>query len=299
MRVVLAVTEWRWVRRLVTGTRIGRRVALRFVAGETLDEAIAVAHKLNAMGASVSLDHLGEHVTDRLLAEKARDDYLACLDRISAETLDANISVKLSQLGLGFNEELCSESLDLLAGAAANHGSTITIDMEESEHTATTVRLYLAAQHRHGNLGIAVQAYLRRTPEDLMAVIGAGGHVRLCKGAYDEAEEIAFTTRAEIDAAFDKLAFTLMNEPSVAPAIATHDSDRIEAAVAAAESRTEDWEFQMLYGVRENLQQRLIADRRRLRIYVPYGDSWYPYLTRRLGERPANLWFFVRALFGR
>ena len=299
VRLVLTVTGWRWVRRLFTGTRLGRRVAMRFVAGDTLDDAVAGARRLNAAGMKVSLDHLGEHVTDIAAAEAACAAYLACLDRIAAEGLDANISVKLTQLGMALDEELCGRLLDSLAVGATRARATVTIDMEESAHTAATVRLYAAAQRRHGNIGLALQAYLRRTPDDLAAVLPLGGHIRLCKGAYDEPEAIAYRSRAEVDGAFDRLVTTLMAEPGVRPAVATHDEGRIVVAEELAVSRREPWEFQMLFGVRPRLQRQLVAAGYELRIYVPYGDSWYPYLTRRMAERPANLWFFIRALFGR
>jgi proline dehydrogenase len=299
VKVVLVTTQWRWVRWLFTRTRIGRRVALRFVAGDTLDDAVAAVRRLNAAGMAASMDHLGEHVTDVAAAVSARDAYLACIDRIAQERLDANISVKLTQLGLGLDDAVCAESLEALAVRAAACGTTVTIDMEESTHTATTLRLYSEAQRRHGNLGVALQAYLRRTAGDLATIAPLGGHIRLCKGAYDEAETIAFRSRDDVNAAFDRLLHSLMPAESVKPAIATHDERRILLAEELGTRRTGPWEFQMLYGVRERLQRELVAAGYGMRIYVPYGDSWYPYLTRRMAERPANVWFFVRALFGR
>ena len=299
VKAVLAITRWRWVRWLFTRTRVGRRVALRFVAGETLDEAVAAVRRINAAGMSVSLDHLGEHVADTVAACAARDAYLACLDRIAAEGLDANISVKLTQLGMGLDDELCARSLDALATGASAAGLTVTIDMEESAHTATTLRLYRQAQRAHGNLGLAVQAYLRRTPDDLATLLPLGGHIRLCKGAYDEAEVIAFRSRNEVNAAFDRLLEALMALDAVKPAVATHDEGRIAVAEELGHRRSAPWEFQMLYGVRDALQRALVADGYALRVYVPYGNAWYPYLTRRIAERPANVWFFFRALVGR
>jgi proline dehydrogenase len=299
VRIVLAIARWRWVRWVFTRTRLGRRVALRFVAGEGLDDAAAAARHLNAVGMRVSLDHLGEHVTDRRSAEDARDAYLACLDRIAGDGLDANISIKLTQLGLGLDSDLCVASLDALAERAAALGLTVTIDMEESTHTGATLRMFRAAQRAHGNVGVAVQAYLHRTPADLESILHLGGHVRLCKGAYDEPEEVAFRQRGDVDAAFDRLLATLMTAEATMPAVATHDDARIAAALDMAARRSGPWELQMLYGVRVRLQRELVAAGHPLRVYVPYGDSWYPYLTRRLAERPANLWFFIRAVFGR
>lgn len=299
VRFVLAFTGWRWVRWLFTKTRVGRRVALRFVAGESLDEAIAAARTINEAGMTVSLDHLGEHVTDFASAEAARDDYLACLDRIAAEGLDANISIKLTQLGMGLDDQLCARLLDELATRAGGSGLTVTIDMEDSAHTDVTLDLYERAQKEHGNLGLAIQAYLRRTPDDLDRVAPLGGHIRLCKGAYDEPEEIAYRSRREVDAAFDRLCSVLMAQGDAKPAIASHDEARVATAIRLAEGRTEPWEIQMLYGIRGSLQRSIVAEGHPLRVYIPYGDAWYPYLTRRMAERPANLWFFLRALFGK
>jgi proline dehydrogenase len=272
---------------------------MRFVAGETLDDAVTVARRLNEAGFVVSLDHLGEHVTDRGLARRACDDYLKCLDRIAAEGIDGNISIKLTQLGLGFDDAEAAAAVRALAGRAAELGLTITIDMEESTHTRATIDLYESVQQESGNLGIALQAYLYRTPDDLSRLGRLGGHIRLCKGAYDEPDEVAWRHPAEVDAAFDTLLDELMRTEETVPAIATHDEDRIDLARRLAPARSRPFEFQMLYGVRNRLQQHLVAEGYRVRVYVPYGDSWYPYLTRRMAERPANLWFFVRALFGR
>jgi len=298
-RIVLTVTRWGWVRRLFTHRSWGRRVAMRFVAGETLDDAVAAVRRLNEAGMPVSLDHLGEHVSDPALAVRARDDYLACIDRIASEGLDANISVKLTQLGMGLDDGLAAESLRTLAERAAAAGITVTVDMEESAYTETTVALYEEAQREHGNLGLAVQAYLHRTPADLDRVAPLGGHVRLCKGAYDEPDDVALRTRKEVDAAFDRLTEALMGFEETRPAIATHDEARIDAALAAAARRQNPFGFQMLYGIRGPLQRRLVGKSHALRIYVPYGDHWYPYLTRRIAEKPANVWFFLRAVVGR
>ncbi|HSR15216.1 MAG TPA: proline dehydrogenase family protein [Gemmatimonadales bacterium] len=295
-RLILTVTGWGWVRRLFT-MRAGRRLAMRFVAGESLDEAVAVARRLNGRGFSVSLDHLGEHVTGHEEAERARDDYLACIARIGSEGLDANVSIKLTQLGLGLDDELALVSLESLAAAAAAIGSTVTIDMEESAYTERTIALYETAQRRFGNLGLALQAYLLRTPADLDRILPLGGHVRLCKGAYDEPAEVAHQRGSEVDASFDRLATLLMAAETTHPAIATHDERRIDHV--RAHTRGGPFEFQMLYGVRGRLQSELREAGHAVRLYVPYGDRWYPYLTRRIAERPANLWFFLRALVGR
>lgn len=298
-RSLLAVTNRSTVRKLFSESSTGRRLSLRFVAGETLDDAAAAARQLNDAGAQVSLDHLGEHVADTDAAAQARDDYLQCLDRINADRLDANISVKLTQLGLGLDDDLAVASLCALAARAAEGGATVTVDMEESELVEGTVSAFEAVQTEYGNLGIAVQSYLYRTPSDLDRIVLRGGHVRLCKGAYAEPAEVAHQDPDRVDAAFDALTRRLMATPGVAPAIATHDTDRIELAKLLSEGRSEPWEFQMLYGVRNSLQRSLVEDGYPLRVYVPYGTAWYPYLTRRMAERPANLAFFLRAAVGR
>jgi len=296
---VLAVTERSVTRRMITDTAAGRAVAKRFVAGDTLQSAIEVAKQLNTKGMRVSLDHLGEHVSEIEEAAAARDSYLACLRKISEHNLDANISIKLTQLGMGLDNDAAANHLDEIASAALVAGTTVTVDMEESEHTRATVDLYAAAQDTHGNLGIAVQSYLRRSADDLDRIIPLGGHIRLCKGAYAEPSEVAYPSRDEVDASFDRLGALLMESPGVEPAIASHDDTRLEKILAAAEHRDEQWEFQMLYGVRRDRQAELVAMGHQMRVYVPYGEAWYPYLTRRMAERPANLLFFMRALVGR
>lgn len=299
VKVVLAVTRWRWVRWIFTKTRVGRRVSLRFVAGETLDQAIEAARGANEAGMPVSLNLLGEHVTDREAAESIHAQYVAAVDALVANGIDGNISIKLTQLGLGMDDTLCAALLDRLAAHAAAAGVTVTLDMEDSPFTDVTLDLYEATQGTHGNLGVAIQAYLKRSPDDLERIIPLGGHIRLCKGAYDEAEAIAYRTRSRVDEAYDDLMRMLMADERVVPALATHDHERVAAARAEADDRKAPYEFQMLYGIRVSLQEELVAEGVPLRSYIPYGEAWYPYLTRRMAERPANLWFFVRALFGK
>lgn len=298
-RGVLVATHNPVSRRLFTGTRAGRALAHRFVAGDTLEDGIAAARRLADAGMSISLDLLGEEVTDRSSALAARAEYRSVLDRLAEESLPANISIKLTQLGLAVDEAMAAEAVDELALRAAEVGTTVTIDMEDSRFTEATIEIYAAAQPRHGNLGIALQAYLHRTPKDLARLSPLGGHIRLCKGAYAEPPEIAFQTREEVEEAFLALLEQLMTQEDARPAIATHDEMLIDRARALAPRCSQGFEFQMLYGVRPELQRRLRDDGYDLRIYVPFGSQWYPYLTRRLAERPANLAFFLRALVDR
>lgn len=283
---------------MVTETRPGRALAGRFVAGDTLDDAVDVARRLNADGMSVSLDLLGEEVHDETSATQATDEYVVSLDRIHDEGLDANISVKPTQLGLAIDEEHAATAIDRLAARARQLDLTITIDMEDSRYTEATVSLYEKAQTTHGNLGLALQSYLRRTPEDLARLIPLGGHIRLCKGAYVEPDEVALSSNDEVDEAFASQLLTLMAAEGVKPAVATHDLELVRLAEELASKRESPFEFQMLYGVRTELQERLVSEGYPLRIYLPFGSQWYPYLTRRLAERPANAWFFVRAAVG-
>lgn len=295
---VLAVTDRSATKKLVKDTPAGRAVARRFVAGDTLEEAVTVTKELNARGMTVSLDHLGEHVAGIDEATAAKDDYLACAEQIAAHGLDANISIKLTQLGMGLDNDVAALHLGEIAEAASAAGTTVTVDMEESEHTQTTIDLYEGAQMKYGNLGIAVQSYLKRTAEDLERIIPLGGHIRLCKGAYAEPAEIAYQG-GHVDESFDRLGVVLMESDGVKPAMASHDDVRLAKILALARDRAEPWEFQMLYGVRRDRQAELVSMGHDMRVYVPYGEAWYPYLTRRLAERPANLLFFARALIGR
>lgn len=286
------------VEKMVTTTRPGRALAGRFVAGNTLDDAVKSARTLNAGGLRVSLDHLGEEVHSSDSAVQATDEYLESLHRISDEGLDANISIKPTQLGLAIDEGLALESIGRLAEAASETGTTVTIDMEDSRYTEATVSLYEKAQAEHRNLGIAVQSYMHRTPSDLDRLVPLDGHIRLCKGAYVEPADVAFQSKTEVDEAFADQLEVLMGSEGVRPAVATHDSRLVDLTRELASGRDAYFEFQMLYGVRSELQRQLVAEGFPVRVYVPYGSQWYPYLTRRLAERPANAWFFVRAALG-
>lgn len=292
----MAVSGAAPVEKLVTKTRPGRAVAQRFVAGDTIDEAVTVARRLNDQGFLVSLDLLGEEVHDRDSALAATEEYLECLDRIHAEGLDANISVKPTQLGLAIDEDLAISAITRLGEQATLRRTTVTIDMEDSRYTEATVRLFEKGQADNGNFGVALQSCLRRTPTDLDRTMPLGGHIRLCKGAYVEPPEVALTSKNDVDRAYAAQLRTLMASPSTRPAIATHDSALIDLARELAACRDHPFEFQMLYGVRSDLQQELVAEGFPLRVYLPFGSQWYPYLTRRLAERPANALFFARAL---
>jgi proline dehydrogenase len=297
-RVVTAVTQSKPVEKVITGTRPGRALASRFVAGDTLEDAVRVAKDLNDRGFLVSLDLLGEEVHDARSAGQALEEYLECLDRIESDGLESNVSVKLTQLGLSIDREQAVEAVSRLAARAGEVGTSVTIDMEDSRFTADTIDIYEEAQSQHGNVGVAIQAYLKRTPDDIVRLLPLNGHIRLCKGAYVEPAEIAYTLKSAVDGAYAHGLATLMAAETVRPAIATHDRSLIERARKLAPPRLGYFEFQMLYGVRPSLQQELVDQGFPVRIYLPFGSQWYPYLTRRMAERPANVWFFIRSLFG-
>ena len=276
-----------------------RRVAQRFVAGETLDDAITAARTLNAAGFPVSLDLLGENVLDRDGAVRAAETYLAMFDRIAAEKLDGNISLKLTQLGLDLDPALCEASLLKIADCASARRNFVRVDMEGSPYTQRTVDLVRRVRARTAAVGTVIQSYLFRSEQDVRDLIGAGCRMRLVKGAYKESAEIAFPAKADVDANFVSLMKILL--PSgIYHAIATHDPRMISATKefsAAQRIGKDKFEFQMLYGIRTDLQRGLLKEGYRVRVYIPFGTDWYPYFMRRLAERPANLTFFLRNLF--
>ena len=294
----LFLSRRRWLQRFVTRRRITSSLAYRFVAGDRLDDAVRVVADLNRRGWSASLDHLGENVAEEKTARSATDDYLAAFERIAAEKLDANVSVKLTQLGLDISPELCQELLTRVLQRAKQLGNFVRVDMEGSPYTQRTLDLVLGLHEHFPNSGVVLQSYLYRTPEDVLRANKAKVPVRLVKGAYDEASTVAFAKKADVDAKYEAETRELLLN-GVYPAIATHDDLLIEATKRFASQReisSDRFEFQMLYGIRRDLQEQLLRDGYRVRVYVPYGTEWYPYLMRRIAERPANLLFIVRSL---
>jgi len=281
--------------------RVSRSVARRFVAGESLNEAVAAARSLNRAGYLVSLDLLGENVADESGARRAADGYLAIFDRISREQLDANVSLKLTQLGLDLSENLCRKLLEKIVAHAAGLSNFVRVDMEGSAYTQRTVDIIKSVRARYPAVGTVMQAYLHRTEQDVRDLLAAGCRIRLCKGAYMEPPEVAFPSKSDVDANYVKL-MQLLLPSGVYHGIATHDPAMIQATkdfVRREKIPADRFEFQMLYGIRPDLQRRLIREGFRLRIYVPFGSDWFPYFMRRLAERPANLAFFLRNLLPR
>jgi len=302
-QALLYLSTARWARRMVTGWWLARRVARRFVAGETMDDALRVTRALNDKGLLVSLDYLGEGVKQ---AEDTRDvvnTYVAALGQIQVYGLRASVSLKLTHLGLDISEELCLDNLRQILSAAQARDIPVTIDMESSAYTDTTLRIYRTMRDEYGfdNVGTVIQAYLRRSEDDMRKLGQEGARIRLCKGAYLEPPEIAFPRKSDVDASYVRLTELYLQSPPPAYLdIATHDENMIRAAQEAVRKYnvpSDRYEFQMLYGIRSARQEQLAAAGHKMRVYVPFGAAWYPYLMRRLAERPANLWFFVRSLF--
>lgn len=298
---LLYVSQSKRLKHLVMSTAATRTMASRFIAGETLDEAIAAVRACNAAGMMASLDHLGENVSTAEDAQRARDTYLEIFDRIAQEKLYANVSCKLTQLGLDLNAEFCEGLVQSIAERAANYDNFLRVDMEGSSYTQRTMDLVKRVRVRNPALGTVIQAYLCRSGQDIEDLLAYGCRIRLCKGAYKEPPEIAFPAKADVDRNYIKLMQMLL--PSgFYHGIATHDPRMIAATIRSASQlriSKDDFEFQMLYGIRTDLQRQLIRDGYRLRVYIPYGQDWFPYFMRRLAERPANLGFFIRNFFRR
>ncbi|MGH9774775.1 MAG: proline dehydrogenase family protein [Candidatus Acidiferrales bacterium] len=287
------------LKRWVTHNGPSRRMARRFVAGEELDEALVACRALNEAGRLATLDFLGESVGSESEARRAGELYLAMFDRIAAEKLDTNISLKLTQLGLDLSESLCEELLEKIVQRAAQHGNFVRIDMEGSAYTERTIAICKRVHERVSAVGTVLQSYLLRTEKDAQDLIAAGCRVRLVKGAYQEPPEIAFPKKSDVDANFVRV-MELLLASGIYHAIATHDPRMIQATKDFAEKNSigrEKFEFQMLYGIRTDLQEQLIREGYRFRVYIPFGQDWFPYFMRRLAERPANLFFFLRNLF--
>ncbi len=294
------MSERKKLQSLILRSGMARRVARRFVAGETLDEAIEVTRALNSQGMKVTLDHLGEAVSDPEGALRAAGEYCGILERIEREGVDANVSIKLTQIGLAIDRELCRGNLRRIAEAARATDNFVRIDMESSEYLEDTLALFEDVHAEHGNLGVVIQSYMRRSEEDVRKLCSRGVAVRLCKGAYNEPESVAFRKKSEVDANYLRL-LSILGQCDSPLAVATHDDRMIEAALQIARNgrRKGPIEFQMLYGIRRALQLRLVKEGFRMRIYVPYGTEWYPYFMRRMAERPANLFFVLRAMVGK
>ncbi len=307
-RALLAASASERVRQIVTTAPLTRDMVTRFVAGDNADDALAVTRGLLDDGLNVSLDYLGEDTVDPGQAAAVAAEYIAMIKRLSAAGLAARgraeVSVKPTAVGLGLaehGEKTAAEHIAAICSAAQNAGTTVTLDMEDHTRVAPTLRLLAQLRADFPDLGCVIQSYLRRSAADCRALAVAGSRVRLCKGAYDAPEDVAFGSRAEVDRSFARCLRILLDGPGY-PMLATHDRRLIEIAGVRAKAGRRDlasYEYQLLYGIRPAEQLRLADAGARVRVYVPYGSDWYGYLVRRLAERPANVAFFLRSLISR
>lgn len=298
-RILLYMSEQPKLQKLAVNMKVSRRTARRFVAGDTVDEAVAGVLELNRKGFNATLDYLGEHITTKEEATVATQEYLKALDTLSRSKANSNVSLKLTQFGLAIDEELCRQNVESIVRKARELDNFVRIDMEGSDCTDSTLRVFTALRSIYDNVGIVVQAYLFRTEKDILDVLKLKSRVRLCKGAYKEPPEISFAKKSDTDKNFVKLMQILLKS-GIYHGIATHDPEMIRATKefeAAEKIGKERFEFQMLYGIRRDLQDQLLREGYNVRIYVPYGKQWYSYLMRRMAERPANLLFVIRNLF--
>lgn len=296
---LLYCSRQNWMKSAFMAMPGAEKLAKRFMAGETLDDALAAIREVNALKMMASIDHLGEHVTDRKEAMDAVDEYLLALNRIHSEKLDANVSLKLSEMGQDIERKMVVENVERIIARAKELGIFVRVDMESSRYTQETVEIFRELRAKYDNVGLVVQAYLFRTMKDVPELLKMGTQFRLCKGAYDEPPEVAYPEKRDTDEAYKKLT-TMLLESGKYHGIATHDEAMIQHTkdeVKRLGLKPEAFEFQMLYGVRRDLQVKLIQEGWRLRVYIPFGKNWYPYFTRRMAERPANLIFIMKSLF--
>jgi proline dehydrogenase len=300
--VLLYLSEQKRLQNFVLGSKFARKRSRRFVAGETLDEAIEAVRDLNVLGMDVTLDHLGESVESEGQASRATDDYIEILERLAGEdNVRTTISIKPTQIGLAIDRDLCLKNMRRLAESARTHGNFVRMDMEASAYVDTTLSVFYELFAEYKNIGAVIQSYLRRSEGDVRELARLGAPVRLCKGAYKEPVDLAFQKKREINDSYVRLLEILMDSESPI-GIATHDDLMIEAGkrlIGQHPDREAAVEFQMLYGVRRDMQARLVEEGYGMRVYVPYGNEWYPYFMRRMAERPANLFFVLRAIGGK
>jgi proline dehydrogenase len=296
--LLLLLSRQSWLRHWMETSAAADRLTSRFIAGSTLERELAVCQRLNRDGILATLDHLGENVTSLGEAERALDSYLAALQRIADLGLKATVSIKLTQLGLDFSKDECWSNVERLVQRAKAIASAIEVDMEASEYVDRTLELVSQMHAKYASIRAVVQAYLYRSASDVEHLCSQSIPVRLCKGAYQEPSDVAFPNKRDVDQNYVNLMIKLLDR-GACPALATHDERILRRAVRHIQEQKivpERFEFQMLYGVRRDLQRWLISMGYRLRLYVPYGDAWYPYFMRRLAERPANVVFLVRNL---
>jgi len=305
-----------WARNIVMNWKFAWKAASRFIAGEKLEDAIRVVRDLNSKGINATLDHLGEHTHTPDESIRATEDIIKIFDEIEKHDVAANVSIKLTQIGLALGDEICEKNLVRILTKAQVTQNFVRIDMEDSSYVDRTLLMYEKMRQKYlfGNTGVVIQSYLYRSEKDILRLGSLQSRIRLCKGAYKEPPEIAYPQKKDVDIAYDRLGDLLIDAsikagmPEIShngkippiPAIASHDPNRLVQIKELADKRNYSRraiEFQMLYGIRRDLQEQNVQEGYPVRIYVPYGTQWYPYYVRRLAERPANIWFFISNFF--
>jgi len=295
---LIYLSRQEWLKEFAARFSLFRRVTTRFIAGETIDEAVAAIREINARGCSASFDHLNESVGSIGETEAEVREYLDVLARIAETGIDSNVSIKLSQFGLQIDPELAYRNARRIVEDAARRGNFVRVDMEGSNVTQATIDVFkrLRAEFGLNDVGIVIQSYLYRTMDDARDLLQIPARIRLCKGAYNEPPNVAYPDKKDVDDNYVRVMQLLLSS-GVYHGIATHDPKMIDATIAFAQREgigKDAFEFQMLYGIRRDLQDQLARDGYRMRVYVPYGKHWYPYFMRRLAERPANIWFVLK-----
>ena len=299
--VMLSVARSKGIRKVFEkyGLRETGGFARRFIAGSTLEEAVNAIKELNKKGMTATLDLLGEDTKNMNDAEKSASKYLDILEAIEKEKLDSNVSLKLTQMGLDIDEKACQDVVEKIIKKAAEYNNFVRIDMEDSDHTDVTLKIFFNLRDKYDNVGIVIQSYLYRSEADIDKINASRSRVRICKGAYKEPKTVAYPSKREVDNNFLIITKRLLTE-GIYPGVATHDEKMIQGTIKLAEENKiekKNFEFQMLYGIRRDLQEKLIADGFNMRIYVPFGTEWFPYFSRRLAERPANVFFIMKNFF--
>ena len=297
--ILLYLSRQKLIQNFMVNFWVTRRVVDRFVSGEELEDALSAVRKVNSEGAIATLDHLGEEVSEPGEAAAATEVYLNALDQISNSGVNTNVSVKPTQVGLKIDTKLCEENFAKIIERAKEYDNFVRMDMEGSDCTQDTLDVFESLRKKYDNVGIVIQSYLYRSEGDVDEVLKLGGRIRLCKGAYKEPKEIAFPKIEQVDESFVKLMEKMLLS-GVYHGIATHDEKLIEKTKEFAQKNNipkESFEFQLLYGIRTELRHKLVKEGYNVRVYIPFGRQWYPYFMRRLAERPANLFFFLKNFF--
>jgi len=294
--ILLYLSRQKGIQGFMLNFGVTRKVVDRFVSGEKLEDGLNAVKKVNSEGAIATLDHLGEEVSEADEAVAATEVYLDALDQIKDNGADTNVSVKPTQVGLKIDKGLCEENFAQIIERAKKHDNFVRMDMEGSDCTQDTLEVFKSLRKKYDNVGIVIQSYLYRSDKDVDEVLELGGRIRLCKGAYKEPKEIAFPKKQQVDENFEKLMEKMLLS-GIYHGIATHDEKLIERTKEFAQKNSlprDSFEFQLLYGIRTELARKLVAEGYNVRIYIPFGMEWYPYFMRRLAERPANLFFFLK-----